>query len=59
MNIQELILKCDRHRIFEELIKLHSDFPQEKKDEMFAKFNALIDELLAKTVITVDGVDVV
>ena len=59
MNIQELILKCDRHRIFEELIKLHSDFPQEKKNEMFAKFNALIDELLAKTIITVDGVDVV
>ena len=59
MNIQELILKCDRHRIFEEFIKLHSDFPQEKKDDMFAKFNALIDELLAKTVITVDGVDVV
>ena len=59
MNIQKLILKCDRHRIFEEFIKLHSDFPQEKKDEIFAKFNALIDELLAKTIITVDGVDVV
>ncbi len=31
MNIQELILKCDRQRLFEEFIKLHSDFPQEKK----------------------------
>ena len=30
MNVQEPILKCDRHRIFEEFIKLHSDFPQEK-----------------------------
>ena len=57
--VKDLLVTCDRQRLFEEFIKLHSDFPKEKKDEIFAKFNALIDSLKDKTEMIVGADDIV
>lgn len=57
--VKDLLVTCDRQKLFEEFIKLHSDFPHEKKGEIYTKFNALIDELSAKTEMIVGADDVV
>ena len=57
--VKDLLVTCDRQKLFEEFIKLHSDFPQEKSDEIFAKIGALIDSLKDKTEMIVGADDVV
>ena len=58
-TVKELLDTCDKQRLFEEYINLYEDFPQDKREALFNMFNALIDELTAKTELIVDADDVV
>ena len=54
MNIQELILKCDRQQLFEEFAKRFCDKPEDIKDDAAQRFFGFLDTLLAKTPVRTD-----
>lgn len=54
MNIQELILKCDRQQLFEEFAKRFCDKPEDIKDDAAPRFFGFLDTLLAKTPVRTD-----
>ena len=58
MNVQELISKCDRQRLFEEFAKHFCEKPEDIKDGAARRFYDFLDTLLAKTPIA-PGDDIV
>lgn len=58
MNVQELISKCDRQRLFEEFAKHFCEKPEDIKDNAAQRFYDFLDTLLAKTPIA-PGDDIV
>ena len=54
MNVQELILKCDRQQLFEEFAKRFCDKPEDIKDDAAQRFFGFLDTLLAKTPVRTD-----
>ncbi len=54
MNVQELILKCDRPLLFEEFAKFFCDKPEDMKDDAAQRFYDFLDTLLAKTPVKTD-----
>ena len=54
MNVQELILKCDRQLLFEEFAKRFCEKPEDIKDDAAKRFYVFFDTLLAKTPVKTD-----
>ena len=54
MNVQELILKCDRQQLFDEFAKRFCEKPEDIKDDAAQRFYDFLDTLLAKTPIKTD-----
>ena len=54
MNVQELILKCDRQQLFAEFARRFCEKPEDIKEDVARRFYDFLDTLLAKTPIVSD-----